>query len=76
MFPITTNYINNEYIDSVTSQPVRVNDKLKITLDKKALKVLFLQRKGHNLIFPKVLEIEKILITYLTALDEIASTDN
>jgi len=75
MFPITANYINNEYIDSITNQPVSVNDKLKIALDKKANKVLFLQRKGHKLIFPDVLHIEKILITSITALDEIASTE-
>ena len=74
MFPITSNYIKNEYIDSITNQPVKINDKLKNLLNKKANKVLSLQRKGFILIFPNVLEIEKLLKANMETLDEIAVT--
>ena len=62
MCPITTNYIKNEYIDSHTNSPVRISGNLEKELLSKATRVLMLQRKGHKLIFPDVLQIESKLI--------------
>ena len=55
----------NEYIDSRTNIPVRINGVLEKELKEKAAKVLALQRKGFKLIFPNVLDIEKTLIEQL-----------
>ena len=63
MCPIKEEYIKNEYIDSKHNIPVRINGDLEKELKEKAKKVLILQRKGSKLIFPNVLEIEKILIS-------------
>ena len=65
MCPVLPNYIKNEYIDSVASVPVRVDGVFEKELITKAKKVLVLQRKGFNLIFPDVLKIEKELIEKL-----------
>ncbi len=62
MCPITTEYIKNEYIDSATNIPVRINGALEKELKEKAQKILALQRKGFKLIFPDVLMIEKALL--------------
>ncbi|HEY0827289.1 MAG TPA: hypothetical protein VGE40_04290, partial [Bacilli bacterium] len=62
MFPATPEYVKNEYIDSITHQPVKINNALKHELNQKAKKVLSLQRKGFHLIFPDVLKIERELI--------------
>lgn len=62
MCPITSEYVKNEYIDSKSNIPVRVNGVLEKELKEKASKVLALQRKGSKLIFPNVLEIESKLI--------------
>ncbi|MDQ0194431.1 type III toxin-antitoxin system CptIN family toxin [Paenibacillus wynnii] len=62
MFPVTQNYIFNEYIDSVTKAPVTINEKLKKELNSKGKKVLGLHRKGIFLIFPDVLKIETQLL--------------
>lgn len=61
MCPITSEYMKNEYVDSKTNMPVRVNGVLEKELQEKARKVLTLQRKGSKLIFPNVLEIESKL---------------
>jgi hypothetical protein len=66
MFPATVDYINNEYIDNVTKNPVMINGKLKAELDHKAKKVLLLQRKGNKLVFPDILAIEKKLMDRLS----------
>lgn len=63
MCPITEEYIKNEYIDSRTNIPVRVNGAFERDLIRKAKKVLALQRKGKHLIFPDVLNIEHQLLT-------------
>lgn len=65
MFPIIPQYINNEYMDSVTHQPVIINERLHNELITKANKVLHLQRSGYRLIFPDVLKIESVLIAKL-----------
>jgi hypothetical protein len=62
MFPIIPKYITNEYIDSVTRNPVVINDSLKSELNRRSKKVLSLQRKGFKLIFPDVIKIEQILL--------------
>jgi len=62
MFPIRSQYIKNEYIDTVSRLPVTVNEKLKRELEQKSKKVLLLQRKGFPLIFPDVLSIEQQII--------------
>lgn len=58
MCPITTDYIKNEYFDSVSKVPVRIDGKFEKELLLKAKKVLALHRKGIKLIFPDVLSIE------------------
>ena len=73
MFPILSIYIKNEYIDNATKKPVFINDKLKKILNQKAKKVLSLQRNGHKLIFPNVLEIEKRLLLMMGS-TEVATT--
>ena len=62
MCPITPKYINNEYLDSSTQLPVRINGQLEKELVTKARRVLTLQRQGKKLIFPDVLKIEADLI--------------
>lgn len=62
MCPITSEYIKNEYIDSAANAPVRVDGVFEHELLKKAKRVLALQRKGINLIFPNVLDIEAKLL--------------
>ena len=64
MCPITEKYIKNEYVDSRASVPVRINKRFETELINKAKKVLALQRKGINLIFPDVLKIEKKLLNH------------
>lgn len=62
MCPITERYMKNEYLDSVANIPVRVDGRLEKELKDKAGKVLVLQRKGAQLIFPDVLSIEQELL--------------
>ena len=54
-------YIKNEYIDS-KNIPVKIDGALENKILLKAKKVLALQRKGVNLIFPDVLKIEQELL--------------
>lgn len=62
MCPVTTYYIKNEYLDSNTNLPVRIQGNLEKVLIEKAHHVLALQRKGCKLIFPDVIKIESILL--------------
>lgn len=62
MCPVSISYAKNEYIDAIYHKPVRVDGRLEKELEKKARKVLALQRKGIRLIFPNILEIEKQLL--------------
>lgn len=62
MCPVTIRYIKNEYLDSKVNISVRVNGIFEKELREKAARVLALQRKGINLIFPNALSIEKKLI--------------
>lgn len=62
MCPITEKYVKNEYIDSRTSVPVRIDGRLESELINKAKRVLALQRTGVNLIFPDVLKIEREIL--------------
>lgn len=62
MCPATENYIASEYIDRNNQMPVRINEKLEKELVAKAKRVLSLQRRGINLIFPNVLKIETKLL--------------
>jgi hypothetical protein len=63
MCPVTAKYINNEYIDKATNDPVFINDNLKKELNSKAKKILGLTKQGFDkLIFPDVLAIEKKLL--------------
>ena len=61
MCPATKKYIKNEYIDS-KNIPVKIDGALENKILLKAKKVLALQRKGVNLIFPDVLKIEQELL--------------
>ncbi len=63
MCPITTKYIKNEYINSFDGVSVQVDGAFEKILLEKAKRVLALQRKGINLIFPDVLLIEKTLLS-------------
>ena len=65
MCPVTAEYINNEYVDSVSNTPVRVDRKLESEIITKAKKVLALQRNGKKLIFPDVFAIEAKLVSNL-----------
>ncbi len=62
MCPITQDYMKEEYIDSRTNIPVRVNGAFEAQLSQKASRVLALQRRGSKLIYPDVLSIEKKLL--------------
>ena len=62
MCPASILYIKNEYVDGIYKKPVRVDGRFERELQKKARKVLALQRKGIRLIFPNVLEIERLLL--------------
>lgn len=62
MCPLTINYIKDEYRDQRAHTPVRINGALEREVVSKAKKVLALQRKGINLIFPDVLFIERQLL--------------
>ena len=62
MCPITEKYIKNEYIDARASIPVKIDGRFEAELICKAKRVLALQRKGINLIFPDVLKIERELL--------------
>ena len=65
MCPVIAKYINNEYIDSSSNIPVRINGTLEKDIITKARRVLALQRQGKKLIFPDVLKIESELIKSL-----------
>ena len=69
MCPVTEKYIKNEYIDSKTSIPVRIDGRLEKEIITKAKKVLALERKGIKLIFPDVINIEKQLLNHLSDID-------
>ena len=60
MCPVTEKYVANEYLDSM-NVPVRVNGVFEKELVGKAKKILLLQRRGVNIIFPDVLNIERFL---------------
>lgn len=62
MCPVTPNYIKNEYIDSRSRLPVRLNGQTERELIQKARKVLTLHRNGVHLIFPDVLAIQERLL--------------
>lgn len=62
MCPIKPCYVKNQYIDQTTKKPVRIDGVFEKELLNKAKKVLALQRKGINLIFPNVLDIESKLL--------------
>lgn len=62
MCPITKTYIKNEYINSNSQQPVQLPLSLEKELQSKGQRILVLQRKGKKIIFPNVLEIEKVLL--------------
>lgn len=61
MCPVTERYISQEYIDSRTNQPVRIEQTLETLLSQKTRKLLALYRRGIRLIFPDISNIEKQL---------------
>lgn len=61
MFPITDKYILNRYNDR-NSVKVTIDNVSMKRITQKANKVLTLHRKGFNLIYGKVLEIEKNML--------------
>ncbi len=63
MCPVTPQYVKNEYIDSASNLPVRLDGQTEKEIIQKAKKVLALQRKGIPLIFPNVLKIEQELLS-------------
>lgn len=58
--------MKNEYLDKNTNTPVRIDGVFEKELVEKAKRVLALQRKGINLIFPDVLKIESQLLSKKT----------
>jgi hypothetical protein len=74
MCPVTDEYINNQYINSCTGDPVIINPKAAHEIKNKAKKILMLYRKkGINLILPNVFEIEKKLLLKQNS-SQVAST--
>lgn len=67
MCPIIQKYIKNEYLDSLSKLPVRIDGRLEYELRSKATKVLALHRAGIKLIFPNVLKIESDLLQQLNS---------
>lgn len=61
MFPATDRYVLNQYIDSYTNNPVRLDGAFETKLIQSAKKVLALVRQGRKLIFADVLKIESKL---------------
>lgn len=64
MFPITPKYI--DHIDTVKGQALQVPSETRRLILDKVNKVLKLKRKGINLIFPNIDEIEKLLLEELS----------
>ena len=62
MFPVTQEYVREEYKDLKTNKSVRIDFKLEQEIKKKAYRVLSLERKGVKLLFSNALEIESKLI--------------
>lgn len=65
MFPIISYYIEKEYIDKRDNKSVSINNLIQKEIDRKAKKVIELQRNGINLIFPDVIKIENELLEML-----------
>ena len=63
MLPITKEYILNEYLDT-DNHAVQISDKTRKRIISRAKKILALQRRGYELIFGDVLEIEKHLLAH------------
>ena len=61
MFPVSEEFINNEYMDNNTNRAVMVEIKLEKLIMKKARKLLAMYRKGINLIFTDPDLIEAVL---------------
>lgn len=62
MCPITEAYVNNEYIETTSGSPVRLDSAFEFELTRKAKRVLQVVRSGKKLIFPDVLAIEQELL--------------
>ena len=62
MCPVTQKYILNQYVDNNSKNPVRIDGVFERSLVADAKKILLLQRKGKQLIFPDVLKIESALL--------------
>lgn len=63
MCPITAKYIGDQYMDAGSKLPVRLDGAFERQLIQQASRVLALQRRGVNLIFPDVLKIEAQLLS-------------
>lgn len=61
MCPISDSYVKNEYVDQVSSKPVKVDGRVEKKLISAAKKVLNKHRRGVKIIFPNVLVIENKL---------------
>ena len=58
MCPISTKYLDSQYLQAISNIPVQIDGVTKKRIIKKAKKVLALQRKGVKVILPNVLKIE------------------
>ena len=63
MFPISLEYIDAQYIDIHTGDPVHIANAISEKVIRSAKTVLTRQRHGGRLIFPNVLEIERQLLS-------------
>ncbi|KAF5031969.1 hypothetical protein DSECCO2_622170 [anaerobic digester metagenome] len=61
MSPVIPKYIKNQYVERETENPVQIDGILEKELQKKVKRVLSLLRQGKKLVFPNVLEMERIL---------------
>ncbi|WP_371381854.1 type III toxin-antitoxin system CptIN family toxin [Sporomusa aerivorans] len=63
MCPVTDEYINNQYLDAASGNPVSISTKLSKEIEDKAKKVLMLYKRGRtDLIFPNITIIENQLL--------------
>lgn len=70
MCPVTSKYINNEYVDVRANIPVKIQRSLERDIVKKTQKVLQMHRKGKKIVFPDIMQIEHILKQDLESVKE------
>ena len=65
MFPILSKYIS--HIHTIKQNPVPVNTRLQIIINRNFREILRLHRKGVRIVFPDISRLEKLMIDELNA---------